>query len=92
MEKCSSYDVGEIWIMKIHSSFLNSFLKPATENHRQYVRSIYPNAVFQKGFIYDGTNRLTSTSWDLDGDEAEYYAWMWAYQHICDETLRKLEI
>lgn len=77
--------------MKIHKSFADIWLHPTMEIHKKYVTSVYPNAHFVNGFIYDGTSKLTGARWDLNGVEAEYYAWMWAYQLIGEEMLRKFE-
>jgi hypothetical protein len=81
--------------MKIHESFFDLHLKPACDEHKRFVLSVYPNSIFSKGFIYpcDG-NYLTpilSTRWDIEGLEAEYYAWMWAAEEISNQMLRKLE-
>ena len=67
------------------------YLKPSMDINRQYVLNCYPNAHFLNGFIYDGTHKLTGTRWDMIGNEAEYYAWLWAADAIGAEMLRKLE-
>jgi len=77
--------------MKIHESFAKYHLRPAMENYKQNVVTIYPNAKFSQGFIYDGWRKITETRWNVSGIEAEYYAWMWAFDAIGQEMLRKLE-
>jgi hypothetical protein len=78
---------------RVNKNFLNIWMIPLLEKHREFVRQIYPDAYFNFGYIY--TNRpyhqLTSARFDNNGIEAEYYAWMWASDFINDELLRKLE-
>ena len=77
--------------MKIDESILKDYLSPLMATYKQKVISIYPNATFFQGYIYDGRKRITETRWNISGIESEYYAWAWAYQDICDEMIRKLE-
>ena len=68
---------------------------PAMENHAEFVRRIYPNAIFFDGHIYatasdDVQEILNVSRWGRSGIEAEYYAWMWARQHIEEGLLEKL--
>jgi hypothetical protein len=77
--------------MRYNKLFFDKYMKPAMENHKVYVISIYPSAHFMNGYIYDGWKELTETRWDIAGFEAEYYAWMWAYQNIGVKMLEKLE-
>ena len=78
--------------MKYNKTFLNMWLKPKSDEYKQYVTSVYPSAYFKNGFIYDSTNhKITSSRWDNTGIEAEYYAWMWARDIIGEDMLKKLE-
>jgi hypothetical protein len=85
--------------MKINQLFFDTYLKPATDNHREYVMSIYPAAAYKAGFVYeDNTYRNKLTEQRMSSDlylqveyDLEYYAWMWAAEHIGAEMLRKLE-
>jgi NADH:ubiquinone oxidoreductase subunit len=80
--------------MRLDKSFLNAWMIPATEKHRKFVQSIYPDAYFENGEIYkDKIARfpISERYWSASDSEAEYYAWMWTRQIIEDELMKRLE-
>lgn len=82
--------------MKSDTLFENTYLIPALEKHKEFVLSIYPNAYFSCGYIYNEifarfpiNNRKF---WSRSGIKTEYYAWLWAAEYIQEEIMEKLSV